>query len=887
MKKKSIITITILLLSLLFTTCEMEVTEKEAKVLLVEPYITKHPQSSAYTVGTTPTDLTVEVDEWIDGDGDLSYQWYTFSDIAAYLTSGAGQEITGATGDTYTPGAQGVTLNTAAGGKNYFYVVVTNTNNKATDKNNTEASVTSDVAILSFYAPGSPQPPIITRQPSGAQARFGRALNPLSVRATVPAGGTLSYQWYQVKRNAAGTGFETAAGVPVGNQLIARIEQVEKPEVQWGDPTVPEYDDVVVYETELEFTPTYTRASAGAFTGAFPNLQVEKNYFYVVVTHTDAANNTATETSVPALVNILFGLRADTPLITTQPNPALYFTSETPAALTVAGTSPDFGDLSYQWYVNTTTNTNKSGTILPGATNASYTPNLTANPNAYYFAEVTNTNVNVIGAQTASVRSRAVNVRSTAPATGVSEAYSIALKPSERYNYIRGYGGMEVAWANFPETYPAETERQYDPDQLGYNILRIMLPVTDTNIDKAMDYLVKETNRRPHYYENVKIVNKYGGFVAAAPWSMPKEWKSNNSINGGGYLQHQYYDQYAAYLKSYAQHMFNRGAPIYVISIQNEPNYTAGYDGCEWEPEEMRDFFKKVGTFTQGVRGWGGGKQTPRVLTMNGESANNPNINWPAIDDPLAYQHIDVFARHVYGERSQNLWSSRPAVQKTDGKEVWMTEHNINSANANGYYNDSKWNLIWRFMNDVDLVMRLNNENAFIWWASKRFYSMIGDGQYGTVEGNILPRGWGLSHYSKYTIDTTRIGFSMTRASDNEVIFENDARNVAFVNGSSNDMDNTSARITAYQSQDGNELSLVMWTPTTSNGDGGVNPGWIKIEMPPNFTIGSVTAIRSRYVNISTNEFHLPYDVQVANGRTAAYVQLNNNQIISVKFTKQ
>jgi len=484
---------------------------------------------------------------------------------------------------------------------------------------------------------------------------------------------------------------------------------------------------------------------------------------------------------------------------------------------------------------------------------------------------------------------------------------------------------MDVAWANFPEQKPEDMELMYNPDWgLGYNINRIMIPPQNTNVNVTIRDLVN--SHRPHYYENVMIVNKYNGYNAAAPWSPPKDWKSNNSINGGGFLVPTYYHQYAAYLRAYAKHMADAGAPIYTISIQNEPNYVAGYDGCEWTAIEMRDFFRQVGHFTRGVRGFGGGKDIPHVLTMNGESANTPYINRAALSDRGpggARESIDLYARHVYGSMRETLWrigaddsvlgASVPndsrinnILRKPDGTfyEVWMTEHNINSANPTAYPNDSTWNFIWRFMNDIDLVMRLNNENAFVWWASKRFYSMVGDGQFGTRDGAPLPRGYGLSHYAKYTIDTHRLDLTISSTSvmaDGTAVPHIDRGN-STINNTNFSLDNNTPRITAYAMiesgrdnkpikafnagdnfEDVSFISLILMTPTSTSGSGGNNMGTVQINMPAGFKIGGVSAHKS---TSAANIFVLE-DVQISQDRDAAFVTLGRGDILSVKLTRQ
>jgi hypothetical protein len=416
-----------------------------------------------------------------------------------------------------------------------------------------------------------------------------------------------------------------------------------------------------------------------------------------------------------------------------------------------------------------------------------------------------------------------------------------------------------------------------------------MIPAVSTKMEGegSLDEYVMKRDYTNRYYVNPKIVNDYGGYVLASPWSPPKEWKSNNSINSGGNLIPKYYKQYANYLRAFARHMANKGAPIYAISIANEPNYAGGYDGCEWTPSEMRDFFKEVGRYTQGVRGWGGGKAIPTVLTVNGESANNPNINDAAMNDPVSNAAIDLFARHVYGEQRQTLWNH----PNRNGREVWMTEHNINSATETAFVNDWKWNYVWRFMNDVDLVIRLNNENAFVWWVVKRFYSFIGEGSAYTTPHAILPRGWGMAHYSKFTIDTTRVNVNVsgTLGSGGGTINNTNVNQDAF------DLDNPSVKITAFISRDGKELSLVMWTPTMTDGSGGFDLGTVQVQMP---TIsGTQTTIRSASAMRSySGDGHGPSmsglvdnmgkweKVDIASNRQSAYITLPRSEMVSVKF---
>jgi len=866
MVNKKIVTAAVLLLVLgavlVISACQEMEGAEAPKRNIMKPYISVQPASASYHVGSysgTPPTLQFKIWDWDAADGSLSYQWFTFTSVDAYCTGG-GTPVTEVAGiDPGSADAENVitvTYNptgiTAQAGKQYFYyAVVTNKNPNA--GGSTTASVQSEVAAISFSADGEALFPIIVKNPAGATYGWGDTLNTLRVEARLAgSSGTLGFKWYK------NSSFSLTGGTVITGEDMNFL--------------MPDYED----------------------------LNLEKNYYYVEVTNTEGTS-WATAKSIPAIINMEPGLRAATPIITVQPKDSFVFTGGTFDELAVAGTSPDRGEISYQWYSNTT-NSNKGGSAISGATGAKYTPNVSNSTagNYFYYAVVKNTNSKVKGdtTATASTGVARVSVSSPAGANATANIYMTIPDPGQstnRFQYIRGYGGMDVAWGNFPRTNQADTELMYDPDRLGYNMLRIMIKADYVDPAETINMLL--TGDRPDYFENVKIVNKYGGYVAASPWTPPKNWKSNNSINGGGNLIPRYYPLFAQYLRNFAQIMYDNGAPIYCISISNEPNYVAGYDGCEWTPEEMRDFFIEQGHFTDGIRGWGGGKEIPYVLTMNGESANTPTINNAALMDPRSRANIDVLARHVYGSRDTSLWNSYPELlqkgsedEQNKGRlEVWMTEHNINSANATGYYNDSTWNYVWRFLNDVDLVIRLNNENAFVWWASKRFYSMIGDGQFGTTDGSPLPRGWGLAHYSRFTIGMDRISVKLdttktNRTKDGTNITHTD-RATSNLNRLIDDMDNDSIRITAFASQDNNEISVILWTPTKVTGTGGYDPGTIRLQLPPDFVAKGVTAVMSN--GNAANQLFQPFNgVQLNAERTMAYITMGKSQLISIKFTK-
>ena len=659
---------------------------------------------------------------------------------------------------------------------------------------------------------------------------------------------------------------EKAPNVPF--ELVADVNVSDGGELTWQWYMLPgEYVTLDGQPAEGDGADTHSLWLDGLSEGIY--------HFYVVVTNTNNnVNGNKTASIRSNLMTVVIINPADPvkyPKITEQPGDRRAVAGD--IELSVTAEEPAAGALSYQWY-SAATLSNTGGDIINGATNAAYTANLTAG-DYYFYVVVTNT----VGESKKSINSQPVTIEVIAE---MNPNATITLNPNRKYQYVRGFGGMDIPWSSFWNITMEEYEKMYNPDTgLGLNMIRIMImpenPTDNTDPEKTIDYYLGEGGR-PNYIEGVKLVNKYNGYVLASPWSPPPDWKSNNSKDGGGHLIPTYYAAFANYLKRFSEVMLARGAPIYAVSIQNEPNFTASYDGCEWTEAEMRDFFKTpgVGRFTEGVSGWGGGAAIPRVLIMNGESANHPNINDLALDDPVSRDIIDVIGRHTYGN-VQNRYAKALDL----GKEVWMTEHNINSGNALSYPNDSTWNYVWQFMNDVDVSIRLNDESAFIWWASKRFYSFIGEGQYGTVEGAILPRGYAFSHYAKFAKETWRIGLNVTGTTADGAPISTGAGANSNFNNATFDRDSTAAKATAFVSDDGNEISLVLFTPTNTSGGRGVDMGTIKIQLPQGFVARTATAMRSSAAVKAKKE-----DVLLSSDGNSAFIMLPPSNIVSVRFTK-
>ena len=100
------------------------------------------------------------------------------------------------------------------------------------------------------------------------------------------------------------------------------------------------------------------------------------------------------------------------------------------------------------------------------------------------------------------------------------------------------------------------------------------------------------TNKR--YYEAAKKRAEERGedvTVLYSSWSPVASLKSNNTINGFGTLKRDedgnyVYDEFAAWWKESVDAYRKYGIPVDYVSIQNECDFQASYDGCEFGKEE-------------------------------------------------------------------------------------------------------------------------------------------------------------------------------------------------------------------------------------------------------------------------------------------------------------
>ena len=602
---------------------------------------------------------------------------------------------------------------------------------------------------------------------------------------------------------------------------------------------------------------------------------------------------------------------AERPVITVEPTGRIYKQNDPADPLSVTATVSTGAPLSYQWYTNTTFSV-EDGEIINGATDPVYAGVSTAQiGDTYYYVVVTHND----GANLPSARaSSPAQIRVTTDGGIGTAAATITVNTDTKYQYVRGFGGMSNAW-NTPALSDEDIDQLFSQDGFGFNILRVMIyPDMDALFDGREGAPASDPDAHKNYYNMVSRAKSRGAYILASPWTPPPALKNENTRQGctkravidketgqqaidketgellweddlkdignnrkvATYPTHvprERWGSYAQHLKDYISRMADNNAAIDYISIQNEPDIGVNYDGCYWTAEEMRDFVKLHAREIAPADG--------PVKIIPGESynfgqtdaANGKNTLYynSIYDDPAALSAIDVIAGHIYGN---GLLKHTRALDAK--KEVWMTEHYFNT--SSNYALDPRWDRVYPLVKEIHECM-VNDFSAYVWWYLKRFYCMIGDGHIPeTPDGQLLFRGYAMSHYAKYATGKTRVGATFARASGST------PANIG---------------VTAYESD--TEITLVLFNlniPSYSNAHGqsqsasnATNIGQVHIKLPVAVTGASMVMTKgSRAAQIETgsqNEIIMaPQPIVLSPDKQTAVLDLPPGCIISVRFTK-
>lgn len=229
-------------------------------------------------------------------------------------------------------------------------------------------------------------------------------------------------------------------------------------------------------------------------------------------------------------------------------------------------------------------------------------------------------------------------------------------------------------------------------------------PDWDTNkdtFDIVQRWLVKEAEKR-----GLKT-------ILSTPWSPPAWMKTNGSVDGTaggkeGSLKKEDYQAYADYLAEYVLgYKKYYGIDINYISVNNEPDWPATYEGCIWTPDQLNVFVRDYlgPTFKA--------KKVPAKIVMPENMHFSEDYALPALHDPKTIKYIGVVATHAYGG-TENGVPPFPVAQKT-GKPIWMTEY-ANGGDGTQTYDDNAMPNALMYGNLIGNMFHTTGLSAYFYW---------------------------------------------------------------------------------------------------------------------------------------------------------------------------
>lgn len=257
----------------------------------------------------------------------------------------------------------------------------------------------------------------------------------------------------------------------------------------------------------------------------------------------------------------------------------------------------------------------------------------------------------------------------------------ITVDTKQRFQRMAGFGAsITDATAWLLQTRMSETARNdlmrelfSARDGMGFSVTRITIGASDfsqshyTYADTQGNPVADIAPARAHLIPTLKMMRKINPRlqVIATPWSAPAWMKTSNSLIKGR-LKPEHYGSFARYLVSYTQAMRKAGAPVDILTIQNEPHFEPdNYPGMRVEPAERADFIANhLGPLIN--------RAIPRTKLLDWDhNWDQPESPTAVLSDRKAAAFVDGVAWHCYGG---DVSAQSVVRNRFPSKEVWFTE---------------------------------------------------------------------------------------------------------------------------------------------------------------------------------------------------------------------
>lgn len=299
-----------------------------------------------------------------------------------------------------------------------------------------------------------------------------------------------------------------------------------------------------------------------------------------------------------------------------------------------------------------------------------------------------------------------------------------------RAQHIDGFGGcgMNGQWV---DVYNEKmVDRLWGHDGMRYNIMRIRIAPDESNWNG--------------YTNPVRWARQRGAFVFATPWTPPYRFKTGATQTWGqssihGHIRTDSIEAYAQWLERYRQHMAQQGAPIDMISIQNECDYDPDYEGCLYSVQEMTQM---VGAARRAI--------DPSCLVMAPECFgwDSHKYNRELVVSAAVRRNTDIWGNHIYGVNDMTYVDY---VTGLTGRPMWMTEYIFDEGQT------GTWEDACTFAAQIDSCLRAGF-SAYVYY--NMVDHMFGDGKGGGNPDFLSKMAYVMGHYAHFATGKDRVKMS-------------------------------------------------------------------------------------------------------------------------------
>jgi glucuronoarabinoxylan endo-1,4-beta-xylanase len=223
-----------------------------------------------------------------------------------------------------------------------------------------------------------------------------------------------------------------------------------------------------------------------------------------------------------------------------------------------------------------------------------------------------------------------------------------------------------------------------------------------------------------------------GARVWAAPWTPPANYKTNGTLERGGYLITSNYSGWASVLAGYIKWMRSKGVPIYALSVQNEPDISQTYGSCLYSAQNIHDFVPHLYSALQST---GVGDTKIMIAEQYHWAFDLTDV---AMADPSVAQYVGIIAAHGYG-------NERILAHSSGDAHLWETEDS--GAPTNGKFDGSIQDGL-KWASKIHEFLTVANVNAWHWWTLMT--DEDDNGGLTDMHGSPAKRMFILGHWSKF-----------------------------------------------------------------------------------------------------------------------------------------